>query len=484
MKFSPFDKAFGPHLPSTKSFAATYAAAFSALDPAPYSLSEPHNSKPSGKSSPKNLAAAAAVAAAAVGNPITSLPGCAARHSMDLANARPKAPGGVAGNPHCCQQNDLRNPRDVRGSHSGTITPAAAVVEAVAAPVQPVRTPRQQHRQQLTAQPPPSRLYQQVPPGQRQSIQVERDVNPTRRNYRPSIDAAAGATMLYTCPATDAAYLQPVSLAYSSPLAAAATTAGATACEVPGFISGPAPVPFAQIPPPPLPPASSRMVAAVGSEAEQASEWDFGDNLHRARLLARYAAMAAAEEMRYDPAPSTAAAIGSDSEDGGGGGNNHYRKTHSPWRLMSLLLSSSKSSDGKSVPTSHRGSDGAECAGGEESSEPAVVRSRDSRRLLRAQRSRVGIDQPDPKQKQPVQLASGRVSAPAFTVEYQQQREQLKQQHRTQRQVRSLGSAPSRHRHKMQYGDVGGHDEEEEEEEEEKGDENELSAAVVTAGLG
>ncbi|GLI65267.1 hypothetical protein VaNZ11_008757 [Volvox africanus] len=391
---------------------------------------------------------------------------------MDLATARPKAPGGVAGNPYCCQQTDLRNPRDVRGPQGVTIIPAATVVEAVAAPVRPMGTPRQQHRQQLTVQPPPSRLYQQVPPGQCQSIQLERDVRaPTRHNYRASIDAAAGATMLYACPATDAANPQPVGLTYGWPLATAATAGGATACEVPGFISGPAPLPFMHVPLAPPPPAS-RMVPAVDSRTvvEQASEWDFGDNLHRARLLARYTAMVAAEEMRYDPAPSTAAAIG-------GGGKNHSWKTHGPLRLLSSLLSSSKSSDGKSVLPSGRGSDGAEFAGGEESPEPVVVRSRDSRRLLRVQRSRVGIDQTGPKQKQPVQLPSGCVSAPAFTVEYQQQREQLKQQHRTQWKVHSLSSAPSRQHRKMQYGDVDDHGDDEEEEED---DEDELSAAVVT----
>ncbi|GIL76906.1 hypothetical protein Vretimale_8625 [Volvox reticuliferus] len=468
MKFLLIDKAFGPYLPSTKSLEATYAAAFSALEPAPYSLPEPPTSSPSGKGSPRNLTSAAAVAAAAaaVSNPVTSLPGCAARPSMDLATERTKDPGGSAGNLFCCHQPDLRNPRDVRGTHCGTITHAAAVVEAVAALPSPrtVGAPRQ-HQQLVTAQPPPSRLCKQAPPGQRQSIQLERDTKPKWRNYRPSIDAAAGATMLYTSPGMDA---NPQSVAHvnGSPLAMAA------AYEVPGLVPALAPLPFAQVRPPPQPPTSR--TAAVGLSADQV-EWNFGDNLQRARLLARYAAMAAAEEMRYDPGPSTAAAISSDSEVGSGGDKPSW-KAHGPWRLLLSLLSSSRSSDGKSMPPSPPGRDGAECAGSEESPEPAVVRSRDSRRLLRVRRSRVGIDREGQKQK-PLQPPSGRVSAPAFTVEYQQQRQQLKQQQQTQRQALSLGSAPQ-HRHGMRCGDVGDDDDDEED-----GYEDELSAAVMTAAM-
>ncbi|GLC36199.1 hypothetical protein PLESTB_001369200 [Pleodorina starrii] len=417
MKFPLTIKAFGPELTATKAFAAT-ADALSNLDPAPYSLPEPPASvSGGGKGSSLQSTTAAEAAAAAVA--MTSLPGCAIRPSMDISTPDSKPRRTVAGRSslYAYQPTDLAACRDVD-----------AVQDA-----QPSAAPLRQ-QQHLKAQPPPT----PPPPAaaRRASLHYDRDANRARRNYRPSIDAAAGALMLYTRPAAEP----------QSPSATVSDSGPRLAAvyDMPGCVPPPLQAPLAQVLPPPPPPGA---VAAAA-----ANEWCFGDNLQRARMLARYAAMVAAEDMRYEPSPGGAA--GNDSDDDGGGGGEGSRRSRGAWKLLSSFLSSTKGSKAASAsasivqrwqeataPAGGRRCDGAGGGGGSRRSmanddTPVVVRSRDSRRLLRVHRSRVGIEIDGERQKQ---KAPGRASAPAFTQQLQQQQ----QPKLSVRQLQSRNSAPA-----------------------------------------
>ncbi|EFJ43726.1 hypothetical protein VOLCADRAFT_96144 [Volvox carteri f. nagariensis] len=451
IKFHLFDKTFGPHVPVTKPFADTFAA-LSALDPAPYSVPELSTATSSGANFSPVTAATATI------QPVTSLPGCAGRPSTDLSNTGPQDAQPVRAVENCtavCCQPDLQPLGDVGRSRVGASC-IAAVAEAeaplaVAAAMGPGIT---RHPQ----------LKPQQPRAQRQSLHDDRDASRQRRSFRPSIDAAASATMLYTCPAAEA---ESTACAQGSQLAAAA--AAAVACEMPGCVPPPAPLPFAQMstPPPPAPPRP-----AAAATAGHADEWNFGDNLQRARMLARYAAMEAAEEMRYDPGPGVTVTADFSTDGDGGGDGSPSRRSRGALKLLSSLLSGSRGAARAAaalglVPrcqeaaTASRGRRYCSSGGGddccqlhyleeEDLAAPVVARSRDSRRLLRVQRSRVGIDREGESQgglkTLQKQKQTGRTSAPAFTDEYQQhyKKHQTQQQKKQQllRQLQARSSAP------------------------------------------